>query len=290
MTMLLIFGTSLLFAWQTMGMKKLHSGSIAGQLGLNASFMGLGAGFLALYGVLAKPAMFELSRGTVLFGLAFGALYASAVLCYLLALNRGPVALTAFCLSASMVIPALFGVLLHEALSVKKLAGLAALLGALYLTRQGGDARRQSPGWGGLCLAAFVLNGCTSVCQKLHQIVSRGTQGDGLMLVGYTVAALVSGMGAALLFARRGKPGGVCRAHVRRNLLYLPLIAVCSTGGNLLLTDLAGRVDSLILYPLSQGGMLVLLLVMSRFCLKERLSRQSMLGLLLGLLAIVWLA
>ena len=286
MTMLLIFGTSLLFSLQTMGMKKLHSGSIAGQLGLNAAFMGLGAGMLALYGVFAQPAVFGLSLTTLLFGVLFGVLYASAVLCYLLALNRGPVALTAFYLSASMVIPAMVGVLfLHESLSVKRGAGLLVLLGAMYLTRQGEDGEGRSAGWVGLCLAAFILNGCTSVCQKLHQMISQCTQGYSLILIGYAAAALISGIAAAFLVKR---PDTAARSGItRRNLPYLPVIAVCSVGGNLLLTYLAGQVDGLILYPLSQGGMLVMLLIISLAFLRERINRRSMLGLLLGILAIV---
>ena len=61
MTYLLIFAASALFAMQTLAMKKLRSGSLAGQLFLNAAFTGLGAPYWDMY---SRGAIVGMTRGT----------------------------------------------------------------------------------------------------------------------------------------------------------------------------------------------------------------------------------
>lgn len=290
MTYLLIFAASALFAMQTLAMKKLRSGSLAGQLFLNAAFTGLGALLLALYGLFDR-AVFAFGGRTALYGLAFGVLYAGAVLCYLLALLKGPVALSAFYLSASMLIPALFGILfLHEKITPLKGIGIALLVFSMYLAQAGEKkARPQTRGraWLALCMGAFCLNGLLSVSQKCQQMATGGTEGFGLMLVGYAAAGVLDGLAA---FALSRKAPFSARELLCANRLALPAVTVCSLSGNLILTFLAAKVDSVLLYPMSQGGLLVLLALLSALVFHEKNGLRAVTALALGIVALALLA
>ncbi|HPF88320.1 MAG TPA: EamA family transporter [Candidatus Limiplasma sp.] len=289
MSYALILMTSLLFALQTLAMKKLRAPAMADQLRLNAVFMGLGALLLCGYGMLFQRDVFIIGRTTAAFGVLFGFLYAADVLCYLLALGRGPVALTAFFLSASMLIPALFGIaFLGERLTLKKGAGILMLVCAMFLAQQKEQKAIGARSWIALCLLAFLFNGFLSVCQKEQQTLTRGTEGFGLMLIGYACASLFSALSAAIAGGKR-RPTGIA-GLIRRNAPWLAAIAVCSMLGNLLLTFLASSVDSVLLYPLSQGGLLVLLALASVLIYRERGGRRAFGGLVLGIAAMILIA
>lgn len=288
MTYLLILTTSLLFALQTLSMKRLRAASLGDQLPLNAVFMGLGAVLLGIYGLFFERKTFVFSLTTTLYGVIFGLLYAAAVLCYLLALNCGPVAPTAFFLSASMLIPALFGAaFLGESMSPKKVVGIILLIAAMALNQPNEKSGAKARGWMSLCLMAFLFNGLLSVCQKCQQTVTHGAEGGGLMLVGYACAAFFSALFGLSLKGKRSKAVSM---SIKENACVLPAIAAFSLLGNLLLTHLAASVDSVVLYPMSQGGLLVILTLLSILHLKEKNSVKTLVGLFIGLTAIVMMA
>ena len=83
----------------------------------------------------------------------------------------------------------------------------------------------------------------------------------------------------------RGR-GGPCLFWWRRLATGWLLGAVLAEG-NLLLTVLAGRVDSSYLFPLVQGSIIVGVALCSALLFREKLSPRGWLGIALGVAAIV---
>lgn len=277
----------LLFVFQTLSMKLQHAPYLPQKLLVNCLFS-LAAAAALWAGRLAFPALFSVSRPTLVYGIGFGVVFALTILFYNLAIGAGPLAYTTFYFSSSMLIPTCAGILFfREPFKASLLAALVLFLAAFYfLNVSPGGQRRGAPHWPALCALTFVCNGLCAVLQKAQQNATGGAESVGLMLVGFTAAFFC--YGALYLFLRRRLPPAEMDglALAARNALAILLLTAGSAGGNLLLTWLAGRTPASYLFPLVQGGIVVGITLCSVLFFKEKLSRRSCFGLALGVCAI----
>lgn len=288
MNAVLIITTILLFVFQTLAMKLQHAEHLAQKLLVNCLFSLAGALALCM-GALARPALFTVSAPTFWYGLSFGALFALTILFYNLAISTGPLSYTTFYFSASMLVPTLAGVLLFsEAFGPSLAAAVALFLAAFYLLSVGpGGQKKAQAGWPVFCGLTFLCNGTSAVVQKAQQAVTGGTEAFGLMLVGFSWAAVFYGI--AYLATRRRLPQNAAVGLVlaQNNWVAILLLAAGSVGGNVLLTLLAGQVSASYLFPLVQGSIVVGVVLCSALLFKEKLPLRGKLGLALGVCAIV---
>lgn len=287
MTAVLLICMIVLFILQTLSVKLQHAQHLPQKLLVNCAFSVLAAAAMGV-GRLAAPELFAVSAATRLHGIAFGVLFALTILFYNLAISSGPLSYTAFYSAASMLVPALEGVLLFgEAVTVSLAAAVALFLAAFWcLNVTPGDAQKPAPRWRVLCVLTFLCNGLCAVVQTSQQNATGGTEAAGLMLVGFCTAAVCYAL--AWLALRGSLPAGAedGAALLRRNVPAIVLLAAGSVGGNLLLTGLAGRVPASYLFPLVQGGIIVGVTLCSVLLFHEKLSARGRLGLLLGVAAI----
>lgn len=277
----------LLFVFQTLSMKLQRAPALPQKLLVNCLFSLVAAAALWV-GRLAFPALFTVSRPTLLYGIGFGAAFALTILFYNLAISTGPLSYTTFYFSSSMLIPTLAGILLfREPFGVSLAGALLLFLAAFYLLNVGaGGETRGGPRWPLLCALTFVCNGLCAVLQKAQQDATGGGEAMGLMLVGFTTAFFCYGASYLLLRGRipSGQADGLALAS--QNATAVLLLAAGSAGGNLLLTWLAGRAPASYLFPLVQGGIVVGVTLCSVLFFHEKLSGRSKLGLALGVCAI----
>jgi drug/metabolite transporter (DMT)-like permease len=74
-------------------------------------------------------------------------------------------------------------------------------------------------------------------------------------------------------------------------LVLLVAGAAATTGfGNRIVVYLAARVPGVVMFPVINGGVVILSIVISVLLFKEKLSRRGLLGLILGTLAICLLS
>ncbi len=276
----------LLFTGQTLANKLLKVDTLPQRLLVNGGFTLLAALCMLVYGVFNHE-VFDIGTATLLLGLLFGVLFAATVLFYNMALSRGPLAYSAFYFSASMIVPAICGVLFFgEELTALKTIALVLFLVAFYLTNTAGAQKDQpkQKGWLLLCILSSVLNGCLAVTQKCQQTLTNGTQAMGLMLVGFLTATVCY---FAVYFLQPKEAGLRPIKLFKANALPMPLLALCSMLGNVLLTAQAGQIDSAVLYPVVQGGLMLCITLASLFFFREKATKQGLVGLFVGLVAIV---
>ncbi|MGZ9586598.1 hypothetical protein [Paenibacillus marinisediminis] len=294
MTILLIAMTILLFAAQTLSMKLIRADNLRQRLLINTGFTLIASSGLLLYS-LFQPKVLLISSDTLLLGIMFGLVFTLTIIFYNLAISIGPLSYTAFYFSASMIIPALTGIIaFDEPLKVTVIAAIMLFLAAFYFINVNPDTRsgnKTSQKWKIYCLLTFLCNGSLAVIQKVHQYKMEGTQSDGLMLVGFCSAFVFYAIAYGVMcMVRNAKMSMSLVGEVtllRNNILPMVLLAATSLIGNLIMTYLSGFVPSSYLFPLVQGSILVSITLCSVLIFREHLSRVGRIGLTLGLAAIV---
>lgn len=313
MNYLLIILTILLFVLQTLSLKLIKAKGLAEKLLSNCFFALLAA---VMMGVLCifLPSLGMISPPTLVCGGLFGLCFALTILFYLSAISCGPLSYTSFYLSASMLLPAGAGILLfQEKLTPSLVIAMLFFLAAFYCLNVSGEDKKASRNWLLFCLLTFLCNGSCGIIQKTQQYLTGGQEAAGMMLIGFSCAAIcygtaylavrlagthgagasASGAGASVsgspdtaasLPASGRKPSA---SVLKRNLLPVFLLAASSLGGNLLLTYLSGQNDGSYLFPLVQGSIILGVTLCSVLFFQERLTSRGKLGILAGTIGII---
>lgn len=217
----------------------------------------------------------------------FGLAYCLAVVGSMLAVQTGPLSLTALVTSCSLILPALYGILvLGEPISLPLVLGLVLLLAALSLINleQKGEPRKITLKWIVFVAVTFVSNGAASIIQNIQQRTFAGAYKSEFMIVALLFGGLVLLCAAAIAEKKamlrnlwRGLPcsltGGVSNGIV--NLLVMVLVSA--------------NVPASVMFPVISAGGIILTFLISVFGYKERLSKWQLTGVALGVVATVLL-
>ncbi|WP_029502156.1 DMT family transporter [Lachnoclostridium phytofermentans] len=301
MTTLLLILSITFFILQSVSMKFIKAETLPEKMLIHGSFTLVAGIGMCLFLFLSKEP-FTFSKNTVLFGILFGFLFAFTILFYNLAINSGPLSYTAFYFSSSMLLPTLFGLLfLKEELRWTLIVAIMLFLIAFYflnVTKESKDEsasstqRKQKRQWLLYCILTFIGNGCLAIVQKLHQHLQHGTEASGLMLLGFAFASLCYFIAYPVVKQSSSNKGSIIlspKKKAKENLIPILFLAAGSLLGNLLLTSLAGKIPSSYLFPLVQGSIILGITIISTLFFHEKLSTRGKIGILLGVLAIVFI-
>lgn len=285
---LLILIAILLYTLQIVALKNLNAKTLYSTLIVTSSFSALIAVFLFLVNLNGG---IMVSRQTILWGIAFGAVSIATLCCENMALQTGSMSYTVFFTSASMIIPTLGGIILwKEPLTINIAAGILLFLTSFYLILVAGkkEDERGNLRWMLFCLITWLLNGCSSLITKAHQTIMDGKESSELMMIGFAAAALISF--SATFFIKRlystDNIPSVKPIFSSKFIALLLLTAIGSGGGNVLTAILTSKVAASILFPFLLGGMTVAATLYSLIFEKAKISIWGKVGLLVGIIAI----
>lgn len=261
---------------------------------LSGSFAYTAVGCLVAAAVLFAWGGFgRASLFTVLLGVLFGAVTALQGVTNMAALQLGPLSYTTVIISFSTLISALSGVLFFgESIGALQIVGVVLML-ASFAMANGGETgeRRANLHWLVLCIVAFLATGAIGVMQKIHQSSAFKDELNAFLVIAFAVSALFSGVFA--LFLRRKERdsrapkkdrGGMIR------LIFLMLVSgVCGAVNNKLNLYLSGVIDSVVFFPVVNGGGLVMTTLASLLIFKERLRVKQWIGILFGIASVLCL-
>ena len=229
----------------------------------------------------------NISVYTFLFGLLFGLVTASTLLFNVLALANGPMSYTVFIACCGMLIPAIAGITIwHETVYAAQIIGLVLLLGSLAMGINPKKDKRITGKWILYSLLAMASSGTVGVLQKVHQSSAYASEMNGLIMVAFLAAA--GFLGIVLLILR------FCRREpIRRSFSWrssasgLAVLAGIGSGStNLMNLYLAGVLPSVVMFPIFNGGVILINAVVARILFKEKMSALQIAGLCIGALAI----
>ena len=246
------------------------------------------AAVLFAWGGFGKASLF-----TVLLGVLFGAVTALQCVTNMAALQVGPLSYTTVIISFSTLISALSGVLFFgESIGLWQIIGMVLMLASFALANGGENGgKRANLRWLLLCVVAFLATGAIGVMQKIHQSSAFKGELNAFLVIAFAVSALFSGAFALLL--RKKDRTSTAPENARGKmilLIFLMLVSgVCVAVNNKLNLYLAGVIDSVIFFPVVNGGGLVLTTLASLLNFKERLRVKQWIGILLGIASVLCL-
>lgn len=235
---------------------------------------------------------FHASLFTVLLGILFGVVTVTQQIFCMKAMETGPWSYTSVISSLSTIIPTLSGVMFfHESIGWVQIAGillmfLCILLSADLKAEKGSSSLR----WILYCAVVFVTTGSIGVLQKLHQSTPQRDELGEFLIIALSIPFVYLAFCTVRLVCREKKE----RVHLRTLLSLLPLSLMVISGiavavNNRLNLLLSGLIDSSILFPILNGGGLILTTLAATLFFRERLSAKQWIGMGIGLTAVILL-
>lgn len=137
-----------------------------------------------------------------------------------------------------------------------------------------------------LCAASY---GCTDLSQKLFVNLSPVNDNSVFQFYTYIFAALTLVI-CSLVFRSHEKKTNELRspiAVVKPIAIYVGVMAICLYANSYFKTAAATYLDAAQIYPLSQGGALVLAMIMAAIFFKEKITLRSIIGVVLCAVALL---
>lgn len=245
---------------------------------------------LLCFGGLTAPSAF-----TILLGIAFGATVAIQGIANLAALGCGPMSFTTVIVSFSTLLSALSGVLFFgESIAWAQIVGIVLMLASFVLAvKPDSSGKRVSLKWILLSLLAFAANGGIGIMQKVHQSSVYKSELNAFLVIAFLSSALICAC-CAIPFGKRNteptEPKGKTSARLGWQMPAVMLISgVCVALNHQFNLYLSGVMDSAVFFPIVNGGGLVLTTVAAVLLFREKLTKRQWLGVVLGIVSVVFL-
>lgn len=236
---------------------------------------------------LCTGGLSAVSLPTVICAFFYAAIVFSLQSLSVIAMKKGPMSLTSLIVMFGMIIPALAGpIFWGEPFGVLQGVGIAVMLASLWLLKENkaGETATNAKWWI-LAALCFVLSGMAGVMEKIHQSTDGSAEKTSFVLLACSMMFAFSVLGTAVTsFRARGK-------RISRNLLiWAPisgLLVGLISGVNL---TLAGGLNSTVYYPVSNGGALLLTVLISTVVFREKPTARKMIGFAMGLCGVLLLS
>lgn len=221
---------------------------------------------------------FRFETGAFACGVACGIMYAVSKMIILTGYEKTSVAFMTLCHSAGMIIPCVIGHFFwSENISLIALIGIIlTVFSAVLLKGEKEERKNYTLVGAAIGLAVFFTSGGVMICQKLMGIYFPMQSVSAYNFYSFLVpCVIISGMS----FKKRKHAG-----NVKKVLPFAAGSALSLCAISFVMTSLAGKVPSVIMFPLFNGIGIVLVCVGSAFVFKEKLTVKKAVGLCIGIL------
>lgn len=237
---------------------------------------------------------FDLSWYSVLLGVAFGLVSMGNSVLLAKAIRIGPFGYTSVIVNLSTALTALSGALFwNESLSLFKILGIVLMLACFFfaIDTEKDNGKKANTKWFILCLLALLTGALIGILQKIHQSSEYKSEIYTFLFVAFLTSAIISFCGYAVV--RKGENrGDDCKPSKKDFLWFFVVLIICgmgTAGNNVLNLYLSGVTETAIFFPIVNGVPLLASLVVSFFVFGEKLKRKQLIGLLIGIVAIICL-
>ena len=243
-----------------------------------------------LFFIVKSGFKFNFAPEILPYAFGFAAAYCSATIFGFLAILSGPLSLTSLATSYSLLIPTFWGIIFDkDPTSVWLYVGLVLLAASLvFINLKDKKPTAESETkitlrWAIFAILALVTNGACSTIQPAQTEKFGGAYDSVFMVIALAIVTLF--LFCFILFKERGEiiPSVKCGAH---------LMVLCGLANglvNLFVMIASTIIPNSVMFPLISAGGIVLTWIISVFLYKEKLSMKQNIGLVLGIVSIVFL-
>lgn len=249
--------------------------------------------FASAVTLLIMSESLKVSFFTVAFALAFGVITLIQQITSLYALEKGPFSYTSVIISLSTLIPTLSGALFwNEKISVVQFVGIFLLVLCFVLSVNFNNSdKKASLQWFFYCIAAFICTGLIGVMQKVHQSSDYKNELDSFLVIAFAFSFLCSGVLSLFMMKNRA---GTATSDKKTVISVTSVVLMLVSGVFVALNNkfnlfLSGVMDSVVFFPVANGGGLVLTSLSAVFIFREKLSLKRWIGIIIGILSVLLL-
>lgn len=221
------------------------------------------------------------------------------------AVEYGSVAMSSLFYSCGFVIPVLFGIVYYkESFNALHVIGIILILTSFVFSVEK-TQKKINAKWLCFALGGTVFSGLVGVIQKLFATQSTPYSLDLFLSAAFFCIIVVSAIVffACTRFTPAQKPknksiaeeNAALQSQKRKSVLFPSFVftsalGVVMGGINKLNTYLAGILPSVVIFPATNGGVIVVSAVFSAIFFKEKLSKKQILSIIVGFIAILLIA
>ena len=245
---------------------------------------------------------------TICLAVAFGVITALQQISNLKAMNCGPWSYTSVITALSTLIPALSGVLIwQESLHWAQIVGMVLMVACfIFSIDSKEDEKSASIKWLIWCSIAFLCTGFIGVMQKWHQSSNYRGELNTFLIFAFIVSSVYSFVCCLGMKLKENKSSSIGTmlfgeetvqakdgSFVKKMLVTAGIMILVGVGcavNNKLNLYLSGVMDSAVFFPIVNGGGLVLTTLAAVIVFKEKLSRKQWVGLIIGIISVLFLA
>lgn len=221
------------------------------------------------------------------YSIAFSIAYSSSILFLVIAIGCGKLSITTLINSYSLIIPTLYGaIFLNEKLKVYAYIGFLLLMVSLFLVNippKHANESGISVKWVVAVSIAFLGNGMCSTIQKAQQLTFVGKYKNEFMIVSLVIAVIILSIATLIKEKSYIKQSFIAGGH------FAVFYGLCNGIVNLLVMIVGGMMPISIMFPVISAGSIVFTSIISVYIYKESLSRVQLIGVILGILSIIFL-
>lgn len=229
----------------------------------------------------------SLSAATV-----FSAIFYALIVCSLqglsvYAMRIGPMSATTLMVLYGMIIPSIAGpIFWKEKFGLMQGIGILLVLASMWLLRDNGTENKSaSKKWGFFAIICFFLSGFAGLAEKIHQSTDGRNERTMFLFIAYLIMFLISVVGIIITKKNSKKAESLKSVTVNGGIsgIIIGFYALINL-------TLAGNLDSMIYYPVANGGALILTVLMSVAVFKEKCTKRYIGGFIIGFLSIMLLS
>lgn len=240
----------------------------------------LTAFFIIGFSYIGKLAVPEFSVLSVSFAVLYAVLTISGQFFYIKSVEHGSVTVNSLIYSFGFTIPTVLGtVIWHESVSVCTVIGLALMIASLFL---GVSAGKEISNGKSIIFAfsAMICSGAVGLVQKLYNMLGYKDKINIFLIEAFFVMFLIS-----LLITFKTE-----KFHKRKEkgIVFFPVaMGICIAYANKINIYLSGALPSIVMFPVVNGGCVVLTSIASRLFFSDELTFRKKAAILLGVISII---
>lgn len=255
--------------------------------------------YLCFAAVLCLPFVFIMDKGainleSIVYGVIYGVAFFGFIVLYDKAIKNGPLSVTVFVFATSAIIPIIVSAIaFSESITAFHVIGFAIVILSLYFIafssshRKTTEKKQYSKSWILYCVFGVLLNSATMVIAKFFGKNVEGGSVYQYLFMTFLVGAFLS-LG---LYIPKETRLGMKSVGVDKWFIILSVaVAVSSAVGNGLVAELGKILDGAVLFPIVSSVSISISSLVSIFLFEEKLDAKGIVGLILGIVAIVLLS
>ena len=247
-------------------------------------FSFLSVGIAMLFFIVSAGKNFIFSWDYIPYAIIFALGYGSATVFGFFAITHGSLGLTSLVTSYSLIIPTFYGILfLNENPSPMLYIGLGLLFASIFLINFVKGEKKPTIKWLIFVTLALFGNGVCTTAQKVQQLNQNKAYKNEFMAIALFLVTLVCLIFALCYHKKDFKP------VFTKPVIIIPVICGVANAVVNYLVMVLSRLPASLLFPVISAGGIILTGILSLTIYKERFTKQQILGMILGILSVVFL-